>query len=749
MPRATVLKSIWSRVARGAFAAGLVGAAISLACTCRQGVETDIYALLDPTRQNVLRALADNLGGQFRILLEGPDFASLEAPAADFRTYIATHVRREGGRPREPQREAGTLRETLAALAPRSGGLLTDETRALLQAGKFEEVARASATALTSGFLAPLVSVKQDPYLLATDYLTHLKTWDDRGWSIRDGDPVCERDGRCYRLLVFDGFTTSDNQFICDVLARVRTFNEGNGSTGTTGVSPGAGHDVQACVSGAPFHTALAMERSKREINVLSTVSLVVVFALGVWLFRSVRFVVSLVATLASAFLVAMAAVFAIGKPHVLTFVFGTSLIGLGVDYVYHAYAAEDGRTLKRPLSYALLTTLACFAPLAFSSVSVLRQMALFTGSGLVTAWAAVMVWFDHAGARHFHWDNGRLARCTPAPLSPGERSKLRPSHLSFFILLSSFFILLCTGIFRVRLSSDPTDFYNPDPMLAAGEKKFFELNQAAATRFAVVEGATVQEALEREEALGVKGLSAIIPSLKRQRENQSLVVALREKTGASYTALTGVPVVRGADMRGFLDPEEIDDPLLAKLIRSMCVKTDDGVLLVSPCDGAASIDVRVIEPKRELMELFGAYAREAYRLLGIAFMLLLVLLAALFRRRFFACAVPVAAATLATLGVLGWCGVPLTFFHALCFFVCTGLGLDYAIFHLGNPPPHTRRVVFVSFLTSASAFGMLAFTSFAVTRAMGATLALGLLFAYLFSRFSPPPCGEREDVVS
>ncbi len=724
-------------------------------------METDLYALLDPTRQSVLRALADNLGGQLRILLEGPDFASLEAPAADFKTNITPH---------EPQRErprlsrpAEGLRATLTTLAPRSGGLLTDETRALLQAGRFDEVARASATTLTSGFMAPLVSVKQDPYLLATDYLTHLQTRDDRGWSIHDGDPLCEKDRRCYRLLVFDGFTTTDNAFICDVLARVREFNAAaqkrGPPAGGSGVSPLC--PVRAYVSGAPFHTALAMERSKKEINVLSAVSLVVVFALGVWLFRSVRFVVPLVATLASALLVATAAAFAFGKPHVLTFVFGTSLIGLGVDYVYHACAAEDGRALTRPLSYALLTTLACFAPLAFSSVSVLRQMALFTGAGLITAWAAVMVWFDRSGARHSHWDNGRLARCTPAPPSPGGRSKLRPSRLSFFILFSSFFILLCAGIFRVRLSSDPANFYRPDPMLAAGEKKFFELNQAAAVRFAVVEGATMQEALEREEAAGVKGLSAIIPSLKRQRENQALIAALREKTGAAYTAMTGVPVARGADARGLLDPDEIEDPLFAKLVRSMCVKTDGGVLLVSPYTGRASVPASrnwegerprepyVIEPKRELMEMFDAYAREAYLLLGIAFVVLMALLAALFRRRFLACAVPVAAAMLATVGVLGWCGVPLTFFHALCFFVCTGLGLDYAIFHLGNPPPRTRRVVFVSFLTSAVAFGMLALTSFAVTRAMGATLALGLLFAYLFSRVPPPPCGEREDVVS
>ena len=195
------------------------------------------------------------------------------------------------------------------------------------------------------------------------------------------------------------------------------------------------------------------------------------------------------------------------------------------------------------------------------------------------------------------------------------------------------------------------------------------------------------------------------------------------------------------------LDPEAITDPLLKKLIRPMCVKANGRVLLVSPlppaggprscaADGASAAGLTIVEPRRELMSLFDAYAREAYRLLGISFVLLAVLLAALFRRRFLAGVLPVAAAALATLGVLGWCGVQLTFFHALCFFVCTGLGLDYVIFHLevatSATLPRTRRVVFVSFLTSAAAFGLLAFTSFPVTRAMGAVLALGLFFVYV-----------------
>ena len=721
----------WSRIARGAFVVVIAAAALSLAYMCRRGVELDLYALLDPSRQNTLRALADHLGGQIRILLEGPDLASLDAPAAEFKAYMGTRARTE----------QVSITNTLVTLASHSGGLLTDETRALLEAGTFDEVATNSATALTTGFLAPLVSVKQDPYLLATDYLMqlqhHVESRVARGWSSRDGDLVCERDGRCYRLLVFDGFKTSDSAFICDLLERVRA--------GGSGVSPL--HSVKTYVSGAPFHTALSMERSKRDITVLSVISLVFVFALGVWLFRSGRFVVPLLATLASAFLVAAAAVFAVfGKPHAFTFVFGTSLIGLGVDYVYHACAAEDKRAVRRPLFYALLTTLACFAPLAVSSVAVLRQMALFTCAGLVTAWATVRVWqlgippFLGSGVSPLQTD------------SPGG-SGVPPLQRGLLLVL---LLAVGAGAFRVHLSSDPALFYRPDPLLAAGERKIFELNQATAARLVVVEGATLQEALEREEAAGVKGLSAIIPSLKRQRENQALIAALREKTGSSYMELTGMPVGHGADARGLLDPEEISDPLLEKLMRMMCIKAGGRVMIVSPGElkrrDAASprgedVGVTVVDLKREVAEMFDAYAWEAYRLLGISFVLLAALLAALFRRRFLACAGPVLAAAIATLGLLGWCGVPLTFFHALCFFVCTGLGLDYAIFHLGVPPPRTRRVVFVSFLTSAVAFGMLAFTSFAVTRAMGVTLALGLFFAYLFSRF--PPCGRKREVTS
>ena len=714
---------------------------------CRNGVETDLYALLDSSRQGVLRALADNLGGQFRILLEGPDLTSLDAPAAEFKAYVNPCA----------QTEPGSITNKIAALAPRSGGLLTDETRAQLLAGDYAAVATKSAREIRS--VRPrLVSRKLDPYQLAADYLGYLLDYLPsrlgRGWSFREGDLVLEQQGgRCYRLLVFDGFKMSDSAFICDLVERVHAFNA---------AAQKRGPPVKAYMGGAPFHTALATERSKRQIGILSVVSVVVVLALGVWLFRSARFVVPLVATLASAFLVAAAALFAVwGRPHVLTFVFGTTLIGLGVDYVYHACAAEDMRTVRRPLACALATTLACFVPLTFSSVTVLRQMALFTGVGLLTAWAAVMVWFGRAGARPSPGGSGvpplqGRDKRDPPVLGSGVPPLQRVVMLLVLLAVGA-------GAFRIRFSSDPALFYRADPFLEEGERKLHDLNKAAASQLVVVEGATLQEALEREEAAGVKGLSAIIPSLKRQRENQALAAGLRgqREFEATLSKLTSAEYVRRVrdfpDTRGLLAPDEIADPLLEKLIRSTCVKADGRVLLVSPFDarigeappGVRGVGVTLIEPKRELTEMFDSYAREAYRLLGISFILLVALLALLFRRRFLACAGPVLAAAVATLGVLGWCGVQLTFFHALCFFICTGLGLDYAIFHLevatsatlpnqtvatSAPHPSMRRVVFVSFLTSAAAFGMLAFTPFPVTRAMGTALALGLFFVYLFS---------------
>ena len=675
----------------------VLGAGV-LAFRARVGVETDLYGLADSRAGGVLGEVARGMAGQGRVLLEGGDFDALKAAATKVAADFGQPVRND-------------FRETLRFLDAHKSGLLAAETRELLLAGKYREVADGALARLFSP-VPPLFSVKGDPFLLATGYAMSLQAGPAGDWTLRDGYPVCERDGKTFLLLTLDlaGRSSASTAGLAGRLAE-----------GSAYPAPG----VRAWCGGPPFHSAVATERSSREIVVLSCASLACVLLLGCLLFRSLRFLPALVFAQGAGFLVATAALFLFfPRPHVLTFVFGTSLIGLSVDYVYHACAAGDVRRILKPLTLSLLTTVACFAPLLFADVAVLRQMSLFSIAGLVASYAAVTVL--PAGRPLADFDAARADAGRPA----GRWSR---------VLLAVAGCALAAGLWRAEIVSDPAAFYRPDACLAAGEKRIAELSPGQARRFAFVPGRTLQEALEREEAAGVKGLSAVVPSLKRQRENAGLIARLVAAEGSNYTARTGLGMPVGTTS-AFLDPEALGEGPLKQMVRAMRVAGG----LVSPLPDGASVPegVEVLEPRAALRGLFDRFTSATLRLLGISCAAFVLVLALVFGRRTPRYLLPVAGALTATAGTLGWLGVPVTFFTLLCFFVIAGLGIDYVIFRLSDASAGTRRTVRFAFLTSFAGFGLLAFTAFPVTRSMGVTFAIGLFFAYVFACAGRRPVG-------
>ena len=682
-------------VARIAFGIALVLCAAVWTLRLGNGVETDLYGLADARQGGVLRQIATGLAGQGRVLLEGDDLDRLKAKAAEIRTAFAQPPRAD-------------YRETLAYLDTHKAGLLAPETRALLKAGQTAAVAEGAATKLF-GLVPPLFSVKRDPFLLGTDYALALESNLAAGWSLDDGYPVCEQDGTEFLLLTLD-LATCDGARIAEFLARAEAQNAD------------ADAACKIWCGGPPFHAARTAAQSKREINWLSALSLALVVLFGWLLFRSLRFLPQLLLALGVGFLAAGGALFAVfPKPHVLTFVFGTSLIGLSVDYVYHARAAGDVRKILKPLTFSLLTTVACFAPLLFAEVGVLRQMATFTIAGLVAVYAFVVLFGGAFGTA------GRTpARASCGPSSPPAA---RPPYFWIFFFLVAPFLL--PGLSRVRVVEDPKAFYRPEPYLAAGEARLYRVSPVSASRFAFVPGETLQAALEAEEAAGVKGLSAVIPSLARQRENAALVEALVRAEGSNYTAKTKIKMP-AARTDAFLDPDELPEGALKQMVRAMHVPGG----LVSPLPEGASVapGVTVLEPRAALEDLFHRLTEATWKLLAVSFGAFLVLLAVCFRGNFIRFAWPVVLALLATAATLGLLRVPVTFFTLLCAFVLMGLGIDYVVFHRGHPGAETKRVVFFAFLTSFAGLGLLAFTKFPVTHAMGVTFAVGLAYAYLFS---------------
>lgn len=601
------------------YVALLLAGAVVCALRLPRGFDTDLASFAGEGN-GLLSALVQKTSNRIRVLCGTP-----EATAA----CRAVHAF-----------DAPTDPDALLDLLRRCGkGLLSERDRELLAAGDTNRIVRSARRRDFSG--VGLLSKADDPCYLLTNFATDLAA------------------------------------FQPPQLAAGETLLQGTAGPGLDRLIDLARTRSDVWLSGAPFHSRLATERSVREINLLGGVSLAAVLLLGWLLFRSFRFVLPTVFALAGGFLVGTAAVLLLpGRPHVATFIFGTSLIGLGVDYCYHALAhrpASDAAAFHSTLAGALVSTCLTFSPLLFATVPVLSQMAAFTIAGLVTVYFA---------ARH-------LLR--PLPVSAtgsspadsisgaGNAASSRWTAAGRTVMCLVVLVAFC-GICRLGFSSDPADLHRPDPLLAQGERIVAERCGSDALAFEVV------------------------PLAAWQAEN----AALKRKLGI-------VPPGR------FLTAADLPDWATVKL------DGEDHLLLPS----AKGIRVRDLLRRH----LSGCMA-SAWLLLAVSGCVLALVMVLGFKGRFFPCLDSVIGAVLATAGTLGWLGVRVTFFHLLCVFVFVGLGVDYAIFHrCGSGGDRLRaRVVLTSFLTSFVGLGMLAFTSLQVLRLMGVTLAIGLAFSYLLA---------------
>ena len=649
------------------FIAAVAACAALAAWRLSSGVATDLYSLAG-SGGGALSEIAKGTSGSIRVLCA--DEPRAEKCRAAFRFD-----------------EPVDFQSVLEYYRTHGDGLLAAKSRGLLEKGEADRIRRSAKRRDFSGI--GLFPKADDPFYLLSDFVAELKSLMPQGAS--DGS-----------VLLTANIAGSPDRETAAGLARLIDL---------------ARHDDGIYLSGAPFHTFIATEKTKREINILGALSLLFVIVLGFMLFRSAKFIIPTVLSLSSAFIVGAAAVSAMpGKPHALTFLFGTSLIGLGVDYCYHALSATDEsrRDFTKRLSGALATTVFAFAPLLFSHISILRQMSVFTTAGLVAVYLCAVIFLRGMKI-------GMASKAGPACFPP------IPLVVFFVaVVVASYF---GTVKFLTNMTYDPDAFHTPDAVMARGEAKLASFLGNSGGTFAVVEGATLQEALEREEELGINGLSRLTPSLKRQRENFALKSAFAPSDAGS--AAENPSFVEGVP------------PPLESVVSAMLVRGGDRVYLLSPFDKATFRHrdwCRRFNPRAELEKLFQSLTAEILRLFTYSYAAMTLVLLVIFRRKFLLYVLPLAGATFATNGTLGYIGEPNTFFHVVCFLMIWGMGIDYSIFIRGGNGGAARRTVLFCLLSSVAGFGLLSFTSFHIISAMGRTLSIGLVFCYLFALWTPRP---------
>ncbi|WP_413472685.1 MMPL family transporter [Shewanella baltica] len=161
--------------------------------------------------------------------------------------------------------------------------------------------------------------------------------------------------------------------------------------------------DITVLKAGALFHALAATQTAKSEISILGLASLLGVIAL-VWLaFRSVMPLLLAIVTISSGLLLAVTFTLSVfGELHLLTLVFGTSLIGIAIDYSFHFYCerlSDSERSAQATVAYIFPTVTLAFITSALAYVGIglapfpgMQQVAIFCAAGLLGAYLTLIL---------------------------------------------------------------------------------------------------------------------------------------------------------------------------------------------------------------------------------------------------------------------------------------------------------------------------------------------------------------------
>ncbi|BCT92127.1 membrane protein [Lysobacter helvus] len=460
---------------------------------------------------------------------------------------------------------------------------------------------------------------------------------------------------------------------------------------------------------------------------------------------------------------------------HGITVAFGFTLIGVAQDYPIHFFSHQRTGVAPWASVRALWPTLAtgvastCIAYLTFfvSGVEGLEQLAVFTIAGLATAALATRFLLP--------------ALVDPDLRDPAASPRLESLRAWIARVPQPRWSLLVLGVIGIAIAAfAPGPFWQndlskltpvPTDALARDAHLRTELGAPDVRYVIAVQGSDIESVLQRTERVAARLETAraqggvldgfdhparYLPSQRTQRQRQARLpdaATLRSTLDAAVAEsplradvfepfLADVAAARNAkplvpkDLAGTPLQVRVDSLLLQRpdhataLVSLNGLLAPDAVARIAAAEGAQLLDL-----KQASESLVVAYRERVLWALGLAALLLAatVWIALRTPSRVWRVLAPMALSTVLILAALRAVGVELTLFHLVALILAAGLGLDYALFfeHAGDDREEqlrTLHALIVCSLMTLLVFALLAWSSIPVLRAIGTTVALGVL---------------------
>ncbi|HCY61262.1 MAG TPA: transporter [Oxalobacteraceae bacterium] len=777
MKRHNLPALLWSVVV-----ALLLGHGVSLWLNQRIAPDTDILALLpaqerDPAVQQAFTHMADAAQQKVIVLVGAKDWNQARLAADAYRAVLSPHAKLLQF---ADQLGEQAQQDWLSLFQQHRLALMTDGDEAALRTQGTQYWVDAALSKLYSPFAGPKIGAWQDdPFGLFS------------GWvqARAQETPVRPRDGR---LFVADGersyvvmplnlrvpaFSMDAQKTVMPLLAKARQ--------AASNAAPGA----EVLEAGVILHAAAAGKQASSEISTIGIGSMLGIVLLIWFSFRSLKPFAYIALLLGVGFLGALTlCLLLFGRVHLLTLVFGATLIGVAQDYgIYflcHRLGADaalsSSQLLRRLLPSLMLTLLAAaigYTGLALTPFPGLRQMAVFSVTGLLFAWLTVVCWYP-ALIGPATLKNARQAQAFSAVLA--HWPVLRADRKTALALLAVA-ILLGFGLSRLGVNDDIRSLQNPPKQLVAEQMRLGKLlDSPTPVQFYLIRGATADLVLQREETLkrqldpliakrtisGYQAISNWVPSAQVQAGRRKLA---EEKLLADAAAL---PVLLNriggdADWLRAIRAHAVATPLLtveafmqapaSEPWRHLWLgQLDEGYASVVAVRGlslaglpelqqaaAGLAGVQWVDKVADISSLLGRYRQYMGWALLFSYAAVFCLLFLRYRAATWRVLAPTALASGLTIALLGIAGHQLQLFHVLALMLLLGIGVDYGVFFQERPDRREASAWMAVSLSAAStllSFGLLGLSKTPALQAFGLTMLLGTALVWLIV-----PCFARE----
>ncbi|MEA3412391.1 MAG: MMPL family transporter [Pseudomonadota bacterium] len=525
--------------------------------------------------------------------------------------------------------------------------------------------------------------------------------------------------------------------------------------------------------TGVPVFATSIQAQVRRDITRISTLSIGLVILLSWLVFRSLHALLCIgVLLFAAVCTAALATQWMYGYLHGLTLALGTTLIGICIDYFIHGMVHAGSRPgpdrvrAVRRIWPALLvggaTTLIGYTALSLSGFPGLRQVAVFTGSGIV---AALLI------TRFILPDLMGLLRVRVQPridlswlLVAGANTRSR------YLIIAIVAGILLAGGPRIHWGDDLNSLAPELRQLAETDRSIrARLSSIEPGRFIILTGDDMESVLQTAEDVQRQlerlrqqdKLDAYYPlfpwiaSTQLQTRgarawNDAMGPAVQERwemtltdRGLNATAFAALSATHETP----LTPEQALTSPAAALLGTQLLPNAAGVTAViwlgkhqpqALEDTLRTIQgARYFSQKDNIRRLARDYRKKAQTMLVWGLLVILALLGVRYRSTGTALRVlaPATLSILLLLGIWGLSGAAMGMLHLIGLLLTAAVCVDYGVFFLENRSGDRKRTfqaITVSAITTAAAFGSLGAAENPALHALAGTVAPGALAGFL-----------------